>query len=236
VAIDEFLGFRVTQKPYGGTMDSVNLPIRVVADDRENAGGVIGQLRVFAEVALEVRRLDVGDFIVADHFVVERKTLGDFATSVVDARLFRQAATIAIGSRRGLMILEGPAVRARELGVAREALQGALITVSVFYGLAVLRAQNAAETARLIVYLGRQAQQLARGALPRPGYRPKGRRAPVVYSSRVAGHRTRTRGETARSLRFGCSDCGGGGDRPRRGRWDRGIHRGPHALGTRGKA
>jgi ERCC4-type nuclease len=181
LAIDEFLGFRVAQKPYGGTMDSVNLPIRVVADDRENAGGVIGQLRVFAEVALEVRRLDVGDFIVADHFVVERKTLGDFATSVVDARLFRQAATIAIGSRRGLMILEGPAVRARELGVAREALQGALITVSVFYGLAVLRAQNAAETARLIVYLGRQAQQLARGALPRPGYRPKGRRARQLF-------------------------------------------------------
>jgi ERCC4-type nuclease len=156
-------------------------PIRVVADDRERAGGVVAELSEFTEVSLEVRRLAVGDFIVADHFVIERKTLADFAASVVDARLFRQAAAIATGPRRGLMILEGGAARAGELGVSREALQGALITVSVFYGLAVLRAQNVTETARLIVYLGRQARQFARGALPRPGYRPKGKRARQLF-------------------------------------------------------
>jgi DNA excision repair protein ERCC-4 len=66
--------------------------------------------------------------------------------------------------------------------VPREALQGALITVSVFYGLAVLRARDPAETARLLVYVGRQARQLARGALPRPGYRPKGKRAQQLFA------------------------------------------------------
>jgi ERCC4-type nuclease len=56
-----------------------------------------------------------------------------------------------------------------------------LISVSVFYGLAVLRSRDAAETARLLVYLGRQAWQVARGTLPRPGYRPKGKRARQLY-------------------------------------------------------
>jgi ERCC4-type nuclease len=60
-------------------------------------------------------------------------------------------------------------------------MQGALITVSVFYGLAVLRARDAAETARLLAYLGRQARRIASGALPRPGYRPKGRRARQLF-------------------------------------------------------
>ena len=162
-------------------MDQGKNSLRIVADDRENAGGVIAALRGMDGVSLEVRRLTSGDFVVEDRFAVERKTLADFARSVIDARLFKQAAALAQGTRRGVLILEGTAVDASEGGVSREALQGALITVGVFFGLAILRARDAAETARLLVYLGRQAQRFARGALPRPGYRPKGKRARQVF-------------------------------------------------------
>ncbi len=156
--------------------------VRIVADDRENAGGVIAELRGRAnEVTLEVRRLRLGDFLVEGNFAVERKTLRDFAASVIDARWFKQAGALAAGARRGVIVLEGPPRATGELGVSRDALQGALITVSVFYGLAVLRAGDAAETARLLVYLGRQARRFAHGALPRPGYRPKGKRARQLF-------------------------------------------------------
>ena len=154
--------------------------VRIVADDREEAGGVIALLRVQADVRLEVRRLGVGDFIVEERFAVERKTLTDFACSVVDGRLFKQAAALARDRRRGVLVLEGTGAP-DGLGVSREALQGALITVGVFFGLAVLRARDAPETARLLVYLGRQASEHACGALPRPGYRPKGRRARQLF-------------------------------------------------------
>lgn len=153
-------------------------PLRVVADDREERGGVIEVLRAMEGVALEVRRLPVGDFLVEDRFAVERKTLTDFALSVIDARLFKQAVALAQGARRGVLILEGTA---GALGVSREALQGALITVSVFNGLAVLRSRDAGETARLLLYLGRQARHFAQGALSRPGYRPKGKRARQLF-------------------------------------------------------
>jgi DNA excision repair protein ERCC-4 len=162
-------------------VNSVQAPVRIVADDRENAGGVIAELRARADVALEVRRLATGDFLVEDKFAVERKTLADFARSVVDARLFKQAAALARRTWRGVLVLEGTAVDLGDNGVRREALQGALITVSVFYGLAVLRARDAAETARLLVYLGRQARQFAHDGLTRPGYRPKGKRARQLF-------------------------------------------------------
>jgi ERCC4-type nuclease len=162
-------------------MTQANPVVQIVADDRENAGGVIAELRRRNDVKLEVRRLAVGDFLVEDNYTVERKTLQDFAASVVDARLFKQAAAMAIGARRGVLVLEGTATSAGELGVSRDALQGALITVSVFYGLAVLRACNPAETTRLLIYLGRQAKRFAMGTLPRPGYRPKGRRARQLF-------------------------------------------------------
>jgi ERCC4-type nuclease len=65
--------------------------------------------------------------------------------------------------------------------VRREALQGALITIGVFFGVAVLHSDAPEETARLLVYLGRQARRAAQGGLPRPGYRPKGRRARQLF-------------------------------------------------------
>jgi DNA excision repair protein ERCC-4 len=98
-------------------------PVRIVADDRENSGGVIRELRTRDDVALEVRRLTVGDFLVEDNFVVERKTLRDFAASVVDGRWFKQTAAIAVGARRGVVVLEGTPSTAGELGVPRAALQ-----------------------------------------------------------------------------------------------------------------
>ncbi|MFA5058032.1 MAG: ERCC4 domain-containing protein [Opitutaceae bacterium] len=155
--------------------------LRIVADDREAAGGVIAALSRLAGVEIEVRRLAAGDDWVEDRFAVERKTLRDFARSVIDARLFKQAAALAHGAAHGILILEGTGADLRDTGISREALQGALITVGVFYGLAVLRARDAAETARLLVYLGRQAQAFAQGALTRPGYRPKGRRARQLF-------------------------------------------------------
>jgi DNA excision repair protein ERCC-4 len=162
-------------------MNGVPAHVQMVADDRENAGGVIAELRSLDGVELEVRRLPVGDFIVEDRFAVERKTLADFAHSVVDARLFKQAAALARGTRRGILILEGTAADVGAIGVGRESLQGALITVGVFFGLAVLRARDAAETARLLVYLARQSQRYGRGAFTRPGSRPKGKRARQLF-------------------------------------------------------
>ncbi|MBI5766770.1 MAG: nuclease [Verrucomicrobia bacterium] len=162
-------------------MSCAPILIRIVADDRERAGGVIEVLRSREDVALTVQRLEVGDFRVEENFVAERKTLEDFAASVIDGRWFRQVAAMAAGARRGLVILEGEATTAGSLGVSREALQGAQITASVFYGLADpanSRCQGDCATARVS---GQQAQQSARGALLRPGYRPKGKRARQLY-------------------------------------------------------
>jgi ERCC4-type nuclease len=168
-----------TPKPRG--MDARETVVRIVADDRENAGGVIAALRELPRVDVEVRRLPCGDFLVGDQFTVERKTLRDFASSIIDGRVFRQASAIGRNRRRGVLVLEGSSADLHAVGVQREALQGALICVSVFLGMSVLRAHDPAETARLIVYLGQQAKAYAHGSHPRPGYRPKGRRARQLF-------------------------------------------------------
>jgi ERCC4-type nuclease len=159
------------------SMTIADAPVRIVADDRERAGGVIAHLRQRDDVLLAVDRLGVGDFWIEDDFVVERKTIRDFAISLVDGRWFKQCSAMAAGPRRGVVVLEGTMSEAADLQITRDSLQGALITISVFFGVAVVRALDVRETSRLLVYLGRQARRSAHGMLHRPGYRPKGKRA-----------------------------------------------------------
>ncbi|HSN57574.1 MAG TPA: ERCC4 domain-containing protein, partial [Candidatus Sulfomarinibacteraceae bacterium] len=81
---------------------------RIAIDDRERGSGVIEALRDHPDVELTVRRLELGDYLIDRTLVVERKTLSDFALSVVDGRLFTQASRLARTSRaRPCFILEG---------------------------------------------------------------------------------------------------------------------------------
>ena len=55
--------------------------MKIVADDREPAE-LLAALRSLPSADVSVARLPLGDFLVEDQFLVERKTLRDFAVSV----------------------------------------------------------------------------------------------------------------------------------------------------------
>lgn len=155
--------------------------IPVIVDDRECAGPVPGMLRAAGHFAVSITRLTTGDYLVDGCFLFERKTLPDFAAAVISGRLFRQAMRLAQAREKEhvhpALVLEGSAEDLQSSGMRREALQGALITVSLHMGLPVLRTRSAEETARVFHYAAQQGRAIACGALPRPGYRPKGKAA-----------------------------------------------------------
>ena len=136
-------------------MDKTDKAIHIIADDRERKGSVIQILRDMEEVVVQIDRLSTGDYF-ADHILVfERKTLKDFASSIIDGRLFRQMTRLAKSTFKGVLILEGTGRELSEMGVRREALQGALINTSLILGIPVLRSKGPFETAKLIVYATR---------------------------------------------------------------------------------
>jgi ERCC4-type nuclease len=156
-------------------------PVFITADDREAGSGVIEALEAIDDVEVRVDRLSLGDYQVGDQLLFERKTLADFALSVVDGRLFRQAIRIANASRRGALLLEGTGRDLPATGVRREALTGALVTVSLVLGIPVLRSCDAAESARVMVFAARQVQTAVEGGIQRAGRRPRGRRQRQLY-------------------------------------------------------
>jgi ERCC4-type nuclease len=162
-------------------MSKNDFRITVIADDRESNNNVIRFLANMKNVSVVVRRLSVGDYIVDNQLVFERKTLKDFAQSVVDGRLFKQAIRLVNSKCKSVLILEGTGKELAKIGVRRESIQGALITVSLILGVPVLRSLDSSESAHLIVYASRQIKATGRGVFQRHGYRPKGKRKQQLF-------------------------------------------------------
>lgn len=146
----------------------------IICDDRERASGVVDALCEGGDIRVSVRRLRIGDYLIDGRILVERKTFADFALSIVDGRLFRQATGLLKTSPgRVLFVLEGAGDLSKQTHMRREALQGAGVALSVILGIPLLRSRDASDTARLLRYAAWQALRDTRGAWPRPGYRPQ---------------------------------------------------------------
>ncbi len=158
-----------------------NSPINITADDREHKSEVIKSLMGIENVEVCIRRLTMGDYQIDKPLIVERKTLKDFAVSIIDGRLFKQTICLANSNSKSVLILEGTAIDTVDLGMTREAMQGALITVSLILGIPVLRSKDPSETAKLIVYIARQIESMAGGGVQRHGYRPKNKRKRQLF-------------------------------------------------------
>jgi ERCC4-type nuclease len=154
---------------------AANQTFSVVADDRELAGAVLAALQRHACVQLRVERLPVGDYRIDDTLLFERKTLLDLAASIKDGRLFAQGLRLVEAPLRGALILEGRSQDLADSRMRREAIQGALVTLTLFLGIPLLRSMDPTETASLMLFAARQGRAFASGALPRKGRRPRGK-------------------------------------------------------------
>lgn len=149
--------------------------VSIVVDDREARGYVLDVFQAVEGVSIRVQRLAVGDYEVDGRLLVERKTLPDLAESIKDGRLFRQACRLVEAPLKSIIILEGTSGDLSASAMRRESLQGALITLTVYFGIPLLRSRDLRETVRLMVYAALQGRAIAVGGLPRKGKRPQGK-------------------------------------------------------------
>ncbi len=161
-------------------MNEIPRRILMIADDREPRD-VITYLCEKPDVHVFIKRLPIGDYLVDNRVLFERKTIQDFAISIMDGRLFQQAARLAGSRHKSVLILEGTAHDLAQTGIQRPALQGALISVSLIFHIPVLRSLQPSETGDLMCYAARQLQSAARLCQKRGGYRPKTKQARQKY-------------------------------------------------------
>jgi DNA excision repair protein ERCC-4 len=154
--------------------------LRIVVDYRERSSQVAAFLEQSGQVQLFFEQMKLGDYQAAN-WLFERKTLTDFAASLVDGRLFAQAYRLAGSNQSSAIILEGTSQDLASFRVHRNALQGALISLSLVYQLPILRSRGPEETAQLLLFAGRQLCRAQSDWAQRNGRRPKRLRKLQLY-------------------------------------------------------
>jgi ERCC4-type nuclease len=155
-------------------------------DHRESRSELAGRLAANPAWSTAFAQLDIGDYLIDDRILIERKSLVDLAASIKDGRLFRQTLRLAsVVKRRSpasastwvcALLIEGTTADLRDSKMTGACMRAALTTVSVFFGIPVLRSTNATESAQLLESIAHQSETIANGGLPRMGVRPRGKR------------------------------------------------------------
>lgn len=129
--------------------------IVIVADDRENR--IMKELSR-REVTVRGKRLEVGDFIVSDRCVVERKAADDFVSSLIDNRLFPQVEAMNDAFQRPILLIEGTDLY-RHRDVHPNAIRGALASIALDYDTPILWSEDEDETVETLVSLAKREQE-----------------------------------------------------------------------------
>jgi Fanconi anemia group M protein len=130
--------------------------IVVVADSRELGALVTRELAKLGAL-VKSETLQVGDFVLSNRVVVERKEVDDFASSIIDGRLFQQAAKLKDAYTKPVIVVEGETLTGSGR-VRPEAMMGAYASILIDYGIPIVWTQKPSETAQLMFAISRREQ------------------------------------------------------------------------------
>lgn len=137
---------------------------RIAVDTREAASG-IPELLQKKGVYVQMKTLDVGDYIVAQ-YAVERKTVRDFITSLYRGRLFDQAQRISESYKNFLIIVEGDIQEVLADLKNPRVYWGTLLALALNFDFNVFFTLDRQQTADLLFVLSKSAH--GRGKQARP--------------------------------------------------------------------
>ena len=136
----------------------------VYVDIREEKSGIPAILEKAGLVVVR-KQLPMGDYLISDTIIVERKTAYDFARSLFDGRLFEQARRLSESYPVVVYIIEGNPYRLRRYRTRLKQLTAALVTLSIDYGARTLFSEGPLHTASIIESLAARLESGRRGII-----------------------------------------------------------------------
>jgi ERCC4-related helicase/ERCC4-type nuclease len=133
--------------------------VEVVVDQRELDSTIARDLSTREGIETRLETLAVGDYVVSDRVAVERKSVADFLDTLTggDRSLFEQVGDLTRHYARPVVVLEGDGLY-EERNVHPDAIRGALASLSVDFGVSVLRTDGEADTADLLAVIAGREQ------------------------------------------------------------------------------
>lgn len=144
----------------------------ITVDDRETASKVV---EVLSDLGMRVTltRLEVGDYAIGDRVLVERKTVQDFADTLVERNLLGQVRALASAVIRPVLIVEGEGDLYAARDIHPNAIRGALAAITIDLGVSLIFTRSAEETAEMLAVIARRegSERTERAVQPGKTYR-----------------------------------------------------------------
>lgn len=144
-------------------------PFQITIDDREPII-LEAEFREKGNMIIQRQRMDVGDYLLDEDVLVERKTIPDFCTSIKDGRLFNQVKKLSSSKVPACMILEGRNRQFMETEFNPKAIQGILLSISLAFRMPILRTKNPHESVEVML---QSFKQLSKDKLTSSRFNPR---------------------------------------------------------------
>ncbi|MFH0831752.1 MAG: ERCC4 domain-containing protein [archaeon] len=139
--------------------------MKIIVDKHEKNSLVISEL-IGENAEVELKSLDVADYII-DDIAIERKTVSDFISSMLNRRLFRQIDSLKQCENR-ILIIEG--IDEQELyndsansGIHANAVRGMILSIILKSKIPVLMTKDYKDTARFLVLIAKRCDKKESG-------------------------------------------------------------------------
>jgi Fanconi anemia group M protein len=143
----------------GSEGDGESTTVEVVVDQRELDSTIARDLSTRESFHTRLETLAVGDYVLSDRVVVERKTVADFLDTLTggDRSLFEQARDMSRHYARPVVVVEGDGLY-EERNIHPGAIRGAIASLAVDFGASVLHTRDEADTTELLATIATREQ------------------------------------------------------------------------------
>lgn len=138
---------------------------KIIYDHREEVSQIPAELTLIG-IETKSMQLSLGDYIISDRIIVERKSGNDLAQSIMDGRLFDQAKRLIDTYETPVLIVEG------DVPMKKAAFQGAIVSV-IKNGISVLTVENTQETVEILNRMALSEVKEKRGPVVRKKHKKK---------------------------------------------------------------
>lgn len=143
---------------------NVVLKPQVIVDSRESSSRIPKLLKRHGAQLIS-KELEVGDYILSNRLVVERKTYSDFVGSIIDGRLFQPSSPGQYSQLARLAQQELPLILIQlesemiERQIHVNSLMGAISSIILDFRIPIVFTQSDSETAALLYQLAKREQR-----------------------------------------------------------------------------
>jgi ERCC4-type nuclease len=145
---------------------------QIAVDHAESRSALLDAVRRSDAFDVRMVHLATGDYLIDNEVLIERKSVADFAASLVDGRLFPQVARLAHSRYRSLLLIDGPTAAVIP-DIHPHSVEGALVSIAAMWRVPVLHASDPEQAVRLLRFLADQVRGPRQRLLRRFDHKPK---------------------------------------------------------------